>query len=93
MMYMVRKQLYVTEDQDVRLKRMAAEQGVSEAELVRRALDRALSEQPARRWRPGRSQALASLSKAWSSPDWVLPERFERDQIYRERLDRLAHQD
>lgn len=40
----VRKQLYLREDQEARLKRKARETGLSEAELVRLALDRYLSE-------------------------------------------------
>ena len=39
---MVRKQLYLEEAQDKALKRRAKELGVSEAEVVRRALDDAL---------------------------------------------------
>src|SRR5437879_531255 len=38
-MYMVRKQLYISDDQERQLKRRAGDLGVSEAELVRRALD------------------------------------------------------
>ncbi len=41
---MVRKQLYIDPTQDAALKRKAKELGVSEAELVRRALKVALSE-------------------------------------------------
>ncbi|MEM1116606.1 MAG: DNA-binding protein [Bacteroidota bacterium] len=42
----VRKQISVTPEQDRALKRRSRELGVSEAELVRRALDAALSEDP-----------------------------------------------
>ena len=42
----VRKQLSVTPEQDRALKRRSRELGVSEAELVRRALDAALSDGP-----------------------------------------------
>lgn len=38
-MSMVRKQFYITEEQDARLKHLAAARGVTEAELVRMALD------------------------------------------------------
>ena len=38
-MKLVRKQFYITPEQDVKLKRLAAERGVTEAELVRAALD------------------------------------------------------
>lgn len=49
---MVRKQLYITEQQDRALKQQAKALGVSEAELVRRALDELLHDTlgaPARR--------------------------------------------
>ena len=36
---MIRKQLYITEAQNARLKRRARELGLSEAKLTRRALD------------------------------------------------------
>lgn len=36
---MIRKQLYITREQERSLKRKARELGISEAELVRRALD------------------------------------------------------
>ena len=36
---MVRKQVYVTAEQDVLLKKRSAELGVTEAELVRRGID------------------------------------------------------
>ena len=42
----VRKQLSVTPEQDRALKRRSRELGVSEAELVRRALDAALADGP-----------------------------------------------
>ena len=42
----VRKQLSVTPEQDRALKRRSRELGVSEAELVRRAIDAALSDGP-----------------------------------------------
>ena len=42
----VRKQLSVTPEQDRALKRRSRELGVSEAELVRRALDAALAAEP-----------------------------------------------
>ena len=42
----IRKQLSVTPEQDRKLKRRSRELGVSEAELVRRALDAVLAETP-----------------------------------------------
>jgi hypothetical protein len=47
-MYMVRKQLYIDDEQERQLKARAEELGVSEAEIVRRLLDRGLFENAAR---------------------------------------------
>jgi hypothetical protein len=41
-MYMVRKQLYIDEAQERQLKARSEELGISEAEIVRRLLDRGL---------------------------------------------------
>ena len=38
-MRMVRKQVYIREDQDARLKRASKELGVTESELIRRGVD------------------------------------------------------
>ncbi len=40
---MVRKQIYISRQQDARLKRLAKRRGVSEAEIIRQALDQRLS--------------------------------------------------
>ena len=37
---MLRKQLYLSRDQDRKLKRLASRRGVTEAEIVRQAIDR-----------------------------------------------------
>jgi hypothetical protein len=43
-MYMVRKQLYIDDAQERQLKARSEELGISEAEIVRRLLDRGLFE-------------------------------------------------
>lgn len=89
MMYMVRKQLYLTEAQDAALKRRSADLGISEAEFVRRALDNALGDRPLRRRRPDQATALAALLQTWSSGRWVLEGDLDRDSLYQDRLDQL----
>ena len=39
-MFMVRKQIYLEERQEARLKRIARARGISEAEVIRQAIDR-----------------------------------------------------
>lgn len=93
-MYMIRKQLYIDERHERLLKRRAAEQGVSEAELVRRALDALLSEAEGSWSVPrGRIEGLEELldradqaSRHVPDHDW----RFDREELYAEREARAA---
>lgn len=85
---MVRKQLYITNEQERALKRRAKEEGVSEAELARRALDRLLHGGGAT-VRPGADQALQQLldrtrqhAKQHRVPDDYT---FDRTSLYAER--------
>lgn len=85
---MVRKQLYLEEAQDQALKRRAGELGVSEAEVVRRALDRALGGGSMSPLGGRRREILAAL---FDDADRVaqthrLPEgyRFDREKLYEE---------
>jgi hypothetical protein len=63
---MVRKQIFVTAEQNRRLKARAAATGVSEAELVRAGIDLQLERQPEKTdWR----KLADSLSGAWAERD------------------------
>jgi predicted secreted Zn-dependent protease len=84
---MVRKQLYLKEAQDRALKRRAEELGISEAEVVRRALDEALFEYRG----TSRRRALeAFLTRAAEVATTNLvttnrePYRFDRQELYEE---------
>ncbi|HET8985261.1 MAG TPA: CopG family transcriptional regulator [Trueperaceae bacterium] len=90
---MVRKQLYLSEAQDAALKERARSSGMSEAEVVRRALDVELlerSHEAARRWVPGRQEAVEKLIALWSDTSTVVKGRFDREELYAERLDRYG---
>ncbi|CAN5856898.1 hypothetical protein BH24DEI2_BH24DEI2_18810 [soil metagenome] len=83
---MIRKQLYLEEAQDKALKRRAKELGVSEAEVVRRALDDALKGE--NRVNVAGRQALEGflaradkLSKTHAFPEGY---RFDRQALYEE---------
>lgn len=85
-MYMVRKQLYIDDRHERDLKRRARELGVSEAELVRRALDATLGAAEKRSASyPDRPAAVERLRAAWRAPSSTLDGRFERDGLYQER--------
>lgn len=89
MMYVIRKQLYIEPYQEAALKRRARELGVSEAELVRRALDAALVGDPATLRHPGRAHAVerlvATLDRIARTGS-VAPEAYDREDLYAERL-------
>lgn len=89
---MIRKQLYLEASQDRLLKRLARERGTTEADIVRGAIDR-LS---APRGTPPASEAawhralrfMEALGARGPLPPE--PRRWNREDIYRERLDRYG---
>lgn len=83
---MIRKQLYLEESQDKALKRRAKELGISEAEVMRRALDEALKGET--KATSLAEQALDSfleradrLAKTHRAPEGY---RFDRQALYEE---------
>jgi hypothetical protein len=62
-MTMIRKQLFIDREASGRLKRAAAEKGVSEAELIRLGIDRIVTETEAETadWRAAFRQALERI--------------------------------
>ena len=87
---MVRKQLYITELQDRALKRQAKALGVSEAELVRQALDDMLREVPGVRAhrREALDRLLDNTRRLAEHHRLVDDYLFDRDALYAEREDR-----
>jgi len=84
---MIRKQLYITREQNRALKLQARALGVSEAELVRRALDDLIQEGPASLpvGPPGDSPLAALLENTRRlATQRRLPPgyRFDRDALY-----------
>ena len=90
---MVRKQIYIEPRQEQLLKRRAKELEISEAELVRRAIDQI-----------GRAQTLSSYDlrlRAWEEERAFIEQRrkmmapqtgrsWTRDELYDERLERYS---
>jgi len=94
---MVRKQIYITGEQEQLLKRRSAELGLSEAELIRRSLEVALgrtrlAEAELLASAPGDREALrALLAFAESRVGMTVPPsewKFSREELYEERLGR-----
>jgi hypothetical protein len=68
---MVRKQLFVTPEQNKRLKACAAATGLSEGELIRAGIDMRLEQEPEkqRAWQNTVDEMVAKLSGAWAERD------------------------
>jgi len=86
---MVRKQVYIEPRQETQLKQRAAETGMSEAEIIRQAIDRWLDEEARQR----------QAEEAWEKARTLMEERYAqgavpggrtwtRDELYEERLSR-----
>lgn len=82
---MIRKQLYITREQDHALKRQARALGVSEAEVVRRALDEAVRETPPRPQMgldDPLAELLANTRRLAGRHRLPVGYRFDRDELY-----------
>ena len=89
-MYMVRKQLYIEERHEKALKRRAKALGVSEADIVREALDLMFREAGRPRPLPGQTKALSDFLK--SATEFAATQkravRYRRTDLYEERESR-----
>jgi hypothetical protein len=90
--YMVRKQLYISDEHERALKARARDLGVSEAELVRRMLDRLLLDGEGGSGLSGAGAAEAlegfleeanRLAESHSFPEGY---RFDREDLYEDRV-------
>jgi Arc/MetJ-type ribon-helix-helix transcriptional regulator len=81
---MVRKQIYLGEDEDRRIKQIARSEGRSEAAVIRDAIRRLLEEEDSRdaAW-----DRLTRMLEALPSTG-VASDRFDRSEAYRGRTDR-----
>lgn len=93
MIQMVRKQIYIPKRQQVLLKRRAKARGISEAELIRQALDRDLAgglvrvfQQDPEAWDKVQHFALARRTHAKSH---TRSYQWKREDAYEERLKRF----
>jgi hypothetical protein len=93
MAHMVRKQIYIQRRQQAMLRRLARLRGMSEAEIIRQAIEREV-ETRATKALPGDSGALQSFLKFARSrqPGGSTAARrtWKRDDLYEERLNRYG---
>jgi hypothetical protein len=92
MVRMIRKQVYIQERQQAVLRRMARKQGVSEASVIRQAIDGQLDGGQSRFAPPDEEawrKVVASMRGAQRSRRSRLRARkWKRDDLYEERLSR-----
>lgn len=88
--YMVRKQIYIPQRQDALLKRLAKQRGVSEAEVIRQALEREVeAPAPVQNSEKAFAQMLAFAAERKAKyPDQGEPFKWHRDELYEERESR-----
>jgi hypothetical protein len=94
MKQMVRKQIYIQKNQEARLKKVAEERGVSEAEIIRRALETELKRAGYRLAYD--NEAMQRLHKAMLDQDKKPPvpqkkRDWTREDLYEERMKRYDH--
>lgn len=92
---MIRKQIYLPKRQNLLLKRLAKERGVSEAEVIRQALEReAQGGVPFIRDSKKALEEIFAIADGLSNrPELKLgkPVRWRRAELYEERENRWAH--
>lgn len=92
MSQMIRKQIYIQKSQDERLKKIAESRGVSEAEIIRRALENELRSTSV--YRPAYDQdAWMRIVAFWEEldkrgPVEQHPRDWTREDLYEERMKR-----
>jgi hypothetical protein len=88
---MVRKQIYIKKRQEALLKSISQARGLSEAEIIRQAIDREISgrfTQPAVSDRSAWQEIEAFLEARRAAAGAGQPYRWDRQEIYSEREDR-----
>jgi hypothetical protein len=90
MKQMVRKQIYIYKRQEVQLKRLSEARGISEAEIIRTALDREVNSQiaPYHYDEDAWKMLLAGIEKYANSGISGEPYKFRREDAYEERDNR-----
>jgi hypothetical protein len=90
--HMIRKQIYLPRRQNQLLKRLAKQRGVSEAEVVRQALEREVEEpSPAPRdSKKALDGIFAFVETLKNRPEFMVgePYKFNRQELYEERQSR-----
>jgi hypothetical protein len=88
---LIRKQIYIEPEQDAVLKRRARELGVSESEIVRRAIDGTDADTSSEETRLAALEEVLSVMRARAALDVPQTGRtWTRDDLYEERFERYG---
>ncbi|MBI4595150.1 MAG: hypothetical protein HY730_02100 [Candidatus Tectomicrobia bacterium] len=91
MMQMIRKQIYIETLQDEIIKERARLLGITEAEVIRRAIDRQVNVLPSHiRDLEAWAREKEFISRRMSGAPVSKSRRFRKDEIYEERLNRYG---
>lgn len=88
---MVRKQIYIQKRQDALLKRLSRARGLSQAEIIRQAIEREVAGGPAQPGAVDHSawhELVAFLETRQQAASGSQPYRWDREEIYTERESR-----
>jgi hypothetical protein len=81
-MKMVRKQVYITQEQEEKLKRAARDAGLAEADIVRRGIDLATGAPETERRQLALRRLLAFMEERAKLEVPQVPRRWTRDELY-----------
>jgi hypothetical protein len=85
-MYMIRKQIYLEDRQDALLKERARTLRTTESDLIRRAIDRALSEAGALASDAAWQRLVEAMAERSTIAAEAAPREWTREELYEERL-------
>jgi hypothetical protein len=88
---MIRKQVYIEERHDRLLKRRARQRGVTEAEIIREALDQVVAHRTAGGLNPAAGRKALSFMRAMAvrrQPRGPSSREWSREELYEERVGR-----
>lgn len=89
---MIRKQIYLDNRHQESVRRMAAARGVSEAEVIREAIDAQQGQQRSGYKDPAAWNRALKVMRSQRQSDNVRarPKKWRREELYEERLDRYG---
>jgi hypothetical protein len=94
MALMVRKQIYIKKHQQAQLKRLAQSRGVSEAEVIRQAIDREVQEEPVKPMPADHDaweEILRFVEARKASGATGKPYKWNREDAYEEQMRKFDH--